>query len=445
MCFAAKEQLISHGQTDEIKKKRESILQLLSQVLKAIDPYNAVCSCIKDLNLLIHNKTIETSCFNNIFVVSFGKGSIGMAKAVIDHFPVTKGIVITNDPKGAIDHPKVETIVGGHPLPNEQSMTGTKKIQQLLTLCEQDDLVIILISGGGSALLASPRINLSDLQKTTQLLLESGATIQEINTIRKHLSTVKGGQLIKQIPCQVVSLIISDVVGDPLEFIASGPTVGDTTTFTDAYSILLRYNLWEKIPEAARKVIEQGKNGLSPETPFPEDPVFTHVTNQIIANNSLACETALYYAKKLGFHPIIFSTQITGEARKIGPKLLEKGFKLYDKHQVNVFISGGEPTVTVNGNGKGGRNQELVLSIIGQLDGTNAVFCSFGTDGIDGMSPAAGAIADGFTLKRAINNDLDIDCYLKDNDSFTFFDKLQDTLVTGPTGTNVMDIQILML
>jgi len=445
MCFAGKEQLISNGVTEEIKKKRRLLLTLLSDVLKSIDPYNAVSSHIKNSTFYIQNKTIETSRFNNIFVVAFGKGSVGMTQAVCDHIPITKGIVITNDPKGFIHHPHVETIVGGHPLPNEQSIDGAKKAHQLLTNCEPDDLVIILISGGGSALLASPRISLSDLQKTTKLLLASGATIQEINTIRKHVSTVKGGQLIQSLPCQVISLIVSDVVGDPLEFIASGPTVGDTTNFTDAHSILLQYNLWDEIPDATRKVIEQGKNGLLPETPFPDDPVFTHVTNQIIANNSLACETAFSRAKKLGFYPLILTTQMTGEARKIGPKLLEKAMRLHRDQNVNIFISGGEPTVTLKGNGRGGRNQELVLSVIKELDETTAVFCSFGTDGIDGMSPAAGAIADGFTLKRAIQNDLDIDFYLNNNDSFTFFNKLQDTIITEPTGTNVMDIQILIL
>jgi glycerate-2-kinase len=444
MCFAYKEQLISNGETEELKKKRKLLLTILSDVLKAIEPFNAVRSHIKNSTLYVQNKTFDTSQFNNFYVIAFGKGSVGMAQAICDQLPVTKGIVITNDPKGLVQHPQVETIVGGHPLPNEQSIAGAKKAHQLLMRCEPDDLVVILISGGGSALLASPRISLSDLQLTTKLLLASGATIQEINTIRKHLSTVKGGQLIKSLPCQVVSLIVSDVVGDPFEFIASGPTVGDTTTFTDACSILIRYKLWDKVPNATRKVIEQGKNGILPETPFPDDPVFKHVTNQIIANNSLACETAFTQAKKLGFKPIILSTQVTGEARKFGPELFEKAMRLKKHQNADIFISGGEPTVTLKGKGKGGRNQEMVLSVAKELDEKNAVFCSFGTDGIDGMSPAAGAIADGFTLKRAKQNDLDIDYYLDNNDSFTFFNKLDDALITGPTGTNVMDIQILI-
>jgi len=445
MDFDHKKKLIDNGKTKAISKKREIILSCFSAVLKSVDPYNAVSSYVKNSSVFLHDKTIDMNQFKNIYVVGFGKGSIGMTQAICDSIPIKKGVAITNEQQRYVSYETVETIVGGHPVPNNNSMIGAQKVKNILNKCTSDDLVIILISGGGSALLASPRISLSDLQNTTKSLLASGATIQEINTIRKHLSTVKGGQLVQSIPCQIITFIISDVVGDPLEFIASGPTVGDSTTFTDAYDILKKYHLWNQVPESIRRVITQGKTGLIPETPFPDNPVFSQVSNVIVANNSMACKTMYSHVQRYGLKPVLLSTQLTGEARELGPNLFEKANRLFNKGQGNVFISGGEPTVTLNGNGKGGRNQEMVLSLVEALDKTSTVFASFGTDGIDGMSPAAGAIADGNSFQRAKNKDMNVEDYLKNNDSYTFFHSLQDTIITGPTGTNVMDVQILII
>jgi glycerate 2-kinase len=445
MHFQQEKDLIENGATEEIQRKRKDILFLFSQVLKAVNPYNAVTSYLKDKTLLLSDTTVDTNDFKNIYVVAFGKGSVGMTQAVCDHLPISKGIIITNQSDMTMYDEDIEIIVGGHPLPNENSIQGAKKIQTLLSNCKTDDLVIVLISGGGSALLASPRVSLTDLQKTTKALLYSGATIQEINTIRKHLSTVKGGQLVKSLSSRVVSFIISDVVGDPLEFISSGPTVGDSTTFSDAYRILYEYNLWNEIPDSVRRVITQGKKGFIPETPFPDDPVFSRVSNMIVANNSMACETVLTQAKRLDYDPVLVSTELTGEASELGLKLYQKAKEYNDHSGGDLFISGGEPTVTITGDGKGGRNQELALSMADPLKGTGGVFASLGTDGIDGMSPAAGAIVDGNTLHRAERIDMNVSTFLQRNDSFTFFDKLHDVLMTGPTGTNVMDVQILIL
>ncbi len=445
MCFDYKEQIIANGKTPVLQQKRKVMLSLFSQVLKAVDPYAAVSSRIKDNNLFLQDKTVDVSTFHNVYVVGFGKGSVGMTQAVCDHLSITNGIVITNQTDKSVHHDNVETIVGGHPLPNDSSVNGAKKALHLLSNAGANDLVIILISGGGSALLASPRISLDDLQKTTKSLLASGATIQEINTIRKHLSTVKGGQLVKSLPCKVVTFIVSDVVGDPLEFIASGPTVGDSTTFSDAFNILERYGLWNRVPDSVQRVISQGKTGRIPETPSPDDPVFSHVSNMIVSNNSLACETVFNAAKKEGFEPVMLSTHVTGEARELGPWLIEKAKKVHEETGGTVFISGGEPTVTLSGSGKGGRNQELVLSVVPLLKDSGSVFASFGTDGIDGMSPAAGAIADEQSFMRANEKGMDVEKYLKNNDSFSFFDQLNDALITGPTGTNVMDVQVLIL
>lgn len=444
MRFDHKKQLISNGKTPVLQKKRKLMLSLFSQMLKAVDPYTAVSSRIRENVLFLQNKTIDVSKFHNVYVVGFGKGSIKMTQAVCDQLSITMGVAITNQENASVNCEMVETVVGGHPLPTDLSVQGAKKALDILSECEPDDLVIILISGGGSALLAAPRISLSDLQATTKSLLASGATIQEINTIRKHLSTVKGGQLVKSLPCKVVTFIVSDVVGDPLEFIASGPTVGDSTMFSDAFEILKKYQLWNDVPGSVRRVITQGKKGLIPETPSPDDPVFSHVSNLIVSNNSLACETAFTVAKKAGFQPEILSTQLTGEASEVGPWLIEKSKKVHKETGGNVFISGGEPTVTLTGDGKGGRNQEMVLSVVSQLKDSESVFASFGTDGVDGMSPAAGAIADGNTLSRAKKQGLDVELYLKNNDSFTFFHQLSDDIVIGPTGTNVMDVQVLI-
>lgn len=445
MSVEHEQQLISNGLTEDSKQKRQDMLFLFSQVLKSVDPYNAVASHIRNSHIILPNKTIDCSHFENVIVVGFGKGSVGMTQAVCDHLPVKKGVVITNQKDKTVTHDDVETIIGGHPLPNDQSVLGAKKAQSFLSTCEINDLVIILISGGGSALLAAPRISLEELQITTKLLLSSGATIQEINTIRKHVSTVKGGQLVQSLPCKVVTFVISDVVGDPLEFIASGPTVGDSTTFTDAFNILQKYDLWAQVPGSVRRVIEQGKNGFIPETPAPSEPVFSQVSNLIVANNSMACETAFTHAGRLGYQPVILSLNVTGEAKELGPSLYKKAINLHAEGGGTVFISGGEPTVTIQGDGKGGRNQELVLSLVDSLSHTNHVFGSFGTDGVDGMSPAAGAIADGLTLQRAKEKKMEPSFFLENNDSFTFFNELDDVILTGPTGTNVMDVQILII
>jgi len=276
------------------------------------------------------------------------------------------------------------------------------------------------------------------------LLLKSGADINEINTIRKHLSFVKGGQLVKSAKCTVVSFIISDIVGDPVEFISSGPTSPDSTTYSDAKKIFEKYELWEKIPRPVRKIIEDGIQGRIPETPKKNDPVFKNVYNFIVANNELACRAAEEKARTLGYKTMLLTTSLTGEAKDIGKYLVDRARNYSVEDGKIVFISGGETTVTVKGGGKGGRNQEMILSSVKGLDNTDMVFASFATDGVDGKSDAAGAIADGFTLTMACEKNLEPDKFLGDNNSYGFFKDLDDLLLTGPTGINVMDIQIII-
>jgi glycerate-2-kinase len=277
------------------------------------------------------------------------------------------------------------------------------------------------------------------------LLLHSGATIEEINTIRKHLSFVKGGQLVKQIKGAVISLIISDIVGDPLEFIASGPTYPDSTTFSDAKRVFEKYDLWTKIPKQVQDVLIKGINGKIDETPKKDNPVFENIEHCIVANNEIACKAAVTKATDMGYKALLLTTSLTGESRDMGRFLAEKAINYINKDGKTVFISGGETTVTIRGKGKGGRNQELALGAVDTITESQLVFSSFATDGIDGQSDAAGAIVDGHTLLRGMRKNLDINTFLTQNNSNEYFTRLHDVMITGPTGTNVMDIQLIVL
>lgn len=444
MLFKNKYQLISNGQTSELKKIRADILEIFNSAIKAVDPYNAVSEHFDKNNIVLNNQFIDLTSFDNIFLAAFGKASVGMSQSVCDSINIKEGIAITNDTENKVNSNNVHTFFGGHPIPNENSYIGAEKIQELIEKCGKKDLLIVLISGGGSALLSYPRVDLKDLQNTTNFLLKCGADINEINTVRKHLSYVKGGQLVKNAKCKIVALIISDIIGDPLEFISSGPTYPDSTTYIDAEEILKKYNLMEKIPDSVKQVIFDGLNGNIPETPKKNDPIFKKVENIIIANNNLACEAAKEKAKELGYHTLLLTTSLDGEAKDIGTYLTDKVNNYNLEVRKIAFISGGETTVTIKGNGTGGRNQEMVLSSVNNIAGKNIVFSSFATDGIDGTCDTAGAIADGFTRERSNQKNIDYMDFLKDNNSYEFFKKLGDFFITGPTGTNVMDIQIII-
>lgn len=441
MLFKNRMQIIKNGQTPKLKKIRGDVLEILSFALDAVDPYKAVKSRFNGEKIVLEDGEIDSSNFENVYLVGFGKASVGMAQAACDSINIKRGVVVTNDPNNSVQNNHITTFIGGHPLPNQDSISGADEVLEIVGECGKKDLLIVLISGGGSALLCKPRISLKGIQQTTDLLLKSGADINEINTIRKHLSFVKGGQLVRHAKCRVVSLIISDIVNDPMEFIASGPTYPDSTTYNDAQNILSKYTLWEKLPSDVRRIIKSGIHGDIRETLKNGDPVFDNVHNFIVANNKIACNAAEIKAKELGYEPVPLTTSLTGEAKDVGTYLVEK---ICEMDRKKIFISGGETTVTIRGNGKGGRNQEMILGSIKNLDGKNTAFASFATDGIDGKSDAAGAIADGFSLKRARKRNLDPDKYLKNNNSYEFFNTLGDLFITGPTGTNVMDIQIIV-
>jgi glycerate-2-kinase len=324
---------------------------------------------------------------------------------------------------------------------------------ELVEQAEKDDLVVCLISGGGSSLMPLPRgeITIEDKKHITNALLKCGATINEINTVRKHISDFKGGWLAKKAyPATILNLILSDVVGDPLDFIASGPTVPDSTTFCDAIGILKKYALWSGTPEAIRKVLSDGEKGKIPETPKAGDEAFKRVFNVVIGNSRLACLAACDVLKAEGLSTVLLTATMEGEARHVGILLASVGREVtVSGNPVSKpagIVAGGETTVTVVGKGLGSRNQEIALAAglkIRGLDGV--VVASLSTDGVDGPTDAAGAIADGKTVTRALEAEMKPEDFLVNNDSYHFFEKLGDLLFTGPTGTNVNDVSVIVV
>lgn len=444
MLFKNHKEIIDNGQTIDLKNARKDILEIFTYALNAVDPYKSVKSKFCADKIIIQSKNINISDFENVYLIGFGKASVSMAQAVCDSIEIKKGIIITNESNRKVNSNRIITYVGDHPITSQNSINGTNEILDMVKNCNENDLLIVLISGGGSALFSKPRTSLKDIQKTNDLLLRSGANINEINTIRKHLSFVKGGQLVDFVKCRIISLIISDIINDPIEFIASGPTYPDSTTFLDAKNILKKYKLLKKIPLSVKNLIENGISKKISETPKKDSPVFNGVSNFIIANNEIACRAAEEKAKKLNYKTMLLTTSLEGEAKEIGKYLVEKAINYSTEEKKLLFIAGGETTVTIKGDGKGGRNQEMVLGSVFELSNKDVVFSSFATDGIDGISKAAGAIADGYTFRKAQSKNLDYKSYIKSNDSYQYFNELNDLLITGSTGTNVMDIQILL-
>jgi len=333
-----------------------------------------------------------------------------------------------------------------HPLPSRDGQEGVRKMLDLVGTPTRDDLVICLISGGGSSLMPLPRegVSLEDKMEVTKSLLRAGATIQELNVVRKHLSALKGGWLAERLyPAVVLSLVISDVVGNRLDSIASGPLYPDSSTFSDAVRVLRRYNLWESIPSGVAAVIRKGAEGKIPETPKPGSKFFGNVSNVIIGSNEDACMAAVRRLRSTGQKPALLTTSCEGEARFAGMFLGSILRYAGTKTRPTSRVLGGETTVTVKGDGRGGRNQEFALGIAMKIDGYQGVATvCIGTDGLDGSTESAGAIVDGSTIRRAASLGLSPEEILAHNDTFRFFEKLGDLVMTGPTGTNVNDISV---
>jgi glycerate-2-kinase len=397
---------------------------------------------------------LDLDRIRHIYVAGAGKASAAMAEEVEKMLGprIHDGVVVTKYGHGLpLDHCRV--IEAGHPVPDENGMAGAAALLDLVSGAGPDDLVLCLISGGASALTPLPAdgITLADKQETTRQLLGCGATIHEINTIRKHLSGIKGGQLCAAARgARMVSLILSDVIGDDLDIIGSGMTAPDTGHFRDCRAILERHRIWDAAPEPVRKRILTGIEGQISDTPEPGDPVFSKVTNHVVGSLSDALSGAAIEAENQGFTPVVLSSVIQGEAKEAAKVLcaVAREVRRFGRpvKPPACLLCGGETTVTIRGNGTGGRNMELALAGALALQGTSGILLlSAGTDGTDGPTDAAGAFADGNTVSRAQHLGLSAEKHLNENNAYPFFKALDDLLITGPTRTNVMDMQILLI
>ncbi len=389
-----------------------------------------------------------------LIVVGAGKASSHMARAAerILGRRIDGGAVVTQTGY-AVPCRRVEVIEANHPIPDAAGIRAARKIGEWVDSACADDVVIFLISGGGSALLPAPAegITLRDKQATTGALLKAGAPIESLNCVRKHLSRFKGGQLAaRAAPARLLTLAISDVVGDPFDVIASGPTCGDPTTFIDAAGELKRYSVWRKIPLRVRRHLEKGIAGEIPDTPAPDNPIFARVHNQITANNGAALAAAREAARALGYRPFVLTRRMQGEAREVGKFLAGVAAGIRSENTPApppaCLLIGGETTVTVRGTGLGGRCQELALSFINNLEYKNNNICllAAGTDGKDGPTPAAGAIVDTRSLQLVQKQGIDLGSLLRENNSYKFFVDYGELISTGPTGTNVMDLVVIL-
>ncbi|MBI5115380.1 glycerate kinase [Candidatus Poribacteria bacterium] len=441
----------------KLNELRQAAREIVSAALKSVDPETLIHRMVRleDGRLAIGANSVDLSGFRKILVVGAGKAGAAMAKAIesILGDRVNGGLVIVQDGNRS-PLKKLELAEAGHPVPDERGVEAAGRILSLLQdHANANTLVLCLISGGGSALMSLPAsaIPLSAKQQTTGLLLRCGATVDEINIVRKHISKIKGGQLARAaFPAKLFSLILSDVIGDQIEVIASGPTVGDPSTFSDAVAVLKKHEVWEQTPTTVREFLEKGLRGEIPETPKPGERIFENVCNVIIGSNRTAVESASKRASSLGFHSLVLSTRICGEAREVGGIFasiaIESEISGYPIAPPACILAGGETTVTVRGEGKGGRNQELALSAAIRLAGARRiVVASVGTDGADGPTDAAGAVVDTTTLERAKRLELDPAQYLRNNDSYHLLAPIGDLVITGPTGTNVMDLIVALI
>jgi glycerate 2-kinase len=445
------------GERDKVRRTKEmrrDALEIFNASLKAVDPIIAVKKHLSlDGDILqVGKRSYNLSNYTHIYVIGCGKAAASMSYALED--------ILQNRISGGIINVKyghtkdlnyIKINEAGHPIPDEAGVKGTEEILALLHGLRDNDLVIFVLSGGGSALLPLPKdgISLEEKQRVTKMLLDSGASIDEMNALRKHISKVKGGQLARVAdPTTSISLLLSDVVGDRKDVIASGPTVPDESTFGDCMSIVKKYNL--QLPGSVMNLIKKGVKGEIEETPKAGDPIFEKTFHVILASNIMALKAAEQKAKELDYNALILSSAIEGETKEvarvhtaIAKEIRASGNPI---SKPACIISGGETTVTIKGKGLGGRNQEFVLASATEIAGmSDTVILSCGTDGTDGPTDAAGALADGLTIQRAQKLGMQAMEYLWNNDSYHFFEKLDDLIKTGPTNTNVMDVRLLLV
>ena len=438
------------------EKLREDLHTIFRAALKAVDPREAMRAHVQrdGHHLRVAHRVYDLDAYTAVAVVGVGKAGAAMAATLEELLPerISGGHVIVKYGHG-VPLRRVTLHEAGHPIPDEAGVRAARTLIEFVKGRGPQELIICLMSGGGSALSPAPGdgITLAEKQEMTRLLLACGATIHEINALRKHVSQLKGGQLARLASsATLITLVLSDVVGDSLDVIASGPTVADSSTFADCLDILQRYHLLDRVPAAIRRRLEAGAEGAIPETPKPGDPAFERVQTVIIGRNLQALEAASHQAAALGYQSLILSSAIEGETREaakvhagIAKEVIASGHPL---PAPACILSGGETTVTLQGPGKGGRNQEFVLAMaleIRELSGIAVL--SAGTDGTDGPTDAAGAVADWTTCARAERLGLQPRVSLANNDAYPFFACLGDLLLTGPTQTNVMDVRIMLM
>jgi hydroxypyruvate reductase len=425
---------------------RQDAKAILTAALAAADPTAAIEKLLRARQ--------DLDRYERIFVVGAGKAGGTMASAVErtlatrDHsdkgIQIAASCVVVKDGDPTRTR-RIELRLAGHPVPDERGVQASKRIAEICEEAGERDLVICLISGGASSLMAwpAPPVTLQETRATTQLLLDCGAAIQEINAVRKHMSGLKGGQLARlAAPAHVLSLILSDVVGDTLDVIGSGPTAPDATTCAMALAVLEKYGILDQVPRRVRDRLRTAEH----ETPKPGDPVFDHVENIIVGSNQKSLEAAARAAKDAGYHTMILSSTIEGETREIARMhaAIARQIRVHGQplRPPVCIVSGGETTVTIRGDGMGGRNQEFALAAAIDIDGLeDTLILSAGTDGTDGPTKAAGAMADGSSIARSLRNAAEA---LSNNDAYPFFEELGDLVITGATGTNVMDLHLIL-
>lgn len=446
------------------KVLREQAAGLFQAGIDAADPYLAVQRSLSSDGLRLEialslndNAPKRTGHWPKIHVIAFGKAACNMAKAARDIIPESllagDGIIVTNY-ENAARIPGFKVIGAGHPIPDEAGLQGAKLVADRITNAQSGELVLVLISGGGSALLPYPRspITLEEKAQTTALLLACGATINQVNCVRKHLSMIKGGGLARlSAPSDLHALILSDVLGDDLSAIASGPTVPDDTRFDDAIAILREKGIWESIPDSVKKVLQEGSAGNIPETPKTGDELFNNAGHTLIGSNTISLKAVVKAASQLDYDVRVYSEHLSGEAKDKAFKLAYYAKSLLDSglNKPIALLAGGETTVTLTGQGLGGRNQEMGLAFALAAERLelpcNWTFLSGGTDGRDGPTDAAGALIDPQSLARMRAAGIDPSARLQDNDSYHALQASNDLLMIGATGTNVADLQVLLL
>jgi glycerate 2-kinase len=428
---------------------RDLVLDLLEGGFEAVDPKRCVREVLfRGGDRLRVGSTVFDMSERRVWTIAIGKAAVPMAEAVSERLgsALAGGVVVTRYGYGGPVE-GLRVVEAGHPVPDENGLRGARMIGELSDGVGPRDLVLCLLSGGGSALLGAPPegVSIDDLAATTRLLLESGAAIDEINTVRRHLSTLQGGRLARRLrPAGVMTLVLSDVIGDHMEAIASGPTVPDPTTFDDAIGVLRRYLLWERLPSSIRDHLARGAAGEISETPKPGDPAFQGTAAESIGDNGTFLDGLEQAARDAGCCVVRVSEPVIGEASAVGRGLGRRAMDLaVEAGRPTLLVAGGETTVTVRGRGRGGRNQELALAAALEIDGSDGVcVAALATDGSDGVTAAAGGIVDGLTAASARRAGIDPTAALSDNDSHAALTASGDLLLTGPTRTNVADAYV---